>query len=320
MFIVIKQFKYTTPIWVLMQDANNVWSFDKPPTPTPAEASPWSLQNQPNSLDVEIKRYILSTKPQLVILTPCYNSSMYAGYTESLLKTMFLCKDMNIPTTVHFCRNDSLVSRARNNLIAKAMSITEATHFLFIDADITWDPHDIIKLLLADKPIVGGIYPIKHYQFDKVATNPNMINELMERKKKSQLDGFLSNEDYIQMNMVRYNINYASNMLSIQNNLTKVKHLATGFMMIKRSVIETMSRAFPQTKYVDDVCFLSGKENDYAFALFDCGVEEGHYFSEDWMFCHRWSKMGGSIFADVTINLDHTGIETYRGSFISSIM
>jgi hypothetical protein len=91
-------------------------------------------------------------------------------------------------------------------------------------------------------------------------------------------------------------------------------------MMIKRSVIETMARAFPQTKYVDDVGFLSGKENDHAFALFDCEVEEGHYFSEDWLFCHRWTKMGGSIFADVSINLDHTGIETYKGSFISSIM
>ena len=109
-------------------------------------------------------------------------------------------------------------------------------------------------------------------------------------------------------------------MLEIENNLVKIKHLATGFMLIKRTVIEVMSKAFPQTKYVDDVNFLSGKENDFAYALFDCGVEDGHYFSEDWMFCHRWQKMGGFVYADVTINLDHTGIETYKGSFISSIM
>jgi len=314
-----------------MQDANNIWSFEKPQSPS-ANVMP-SANPDPSSdfqhtssviqysdMEAEVRRYIQTAKPALVILTPCYNSSMYAGYTESLLKTMFLCKDLNIPATIHFCRNDSLVSRARNNLIAKAMSIPNSTHFLFIDADITWDPYDIIKLLMADKPIVGGIYPIKNYQWEKIVENPNMIRDLMERKKKSQLDKLLTNDEYLKMNMVRYNINHSSNMLAIQNNLTKVKHLATGFMMIKRSVIETMARAFPQTKYVDDVCFLSGKENDYAYALFDCGVEEGHYFSEDWLFCHRWSKMGGSIFADVSINLDHTGIETYRGSFISSIM
>lgn len=264
--------------------------------------------------------YISKTKPHLIILTPCYNSSMYVTYTESLLQTMFMCKDLGINATVHFCRNDSLVSRARNNLIAKAMSIPTATHFLFIDADITWTPFDILKLLVADKHIVGGIYPIKNYEFDKLAANPNAVNDIFARKNKSQLKDAFSNKEYLQTNMVRYNINYVSNMLEIENNLTKVKHLATGFMLIKRSVIEVMSKAFPQTKYVDDVNFLSGKENDFAYALFDCGVEDNHYLSEDWMFCRRWQKMGGSVYADITINLDHTGVETYKGSFISSLM
>ena len=264
--------------------------------------------------------YISKTKPHLIILTPCYNSSMYVTYTESLLQTMFMCKDLGINATVHFCRNDSLVSRARNNLIAKAMSIPTATHFLFIDADITWSPFDILKLLVADKHIVGGIYPIKNYEFDKLAANPNAVNDIFARKNKSQLKDAFSNKEYLQTNMVRYNINYVSNMLEIENNLTKVKHLATGFMLIKRSVIEVMSKAFPQTKYVDDVNFLSGKENDFAYALFDCGVEDNHYLSEDWMFCRRWQKMGGSVYADITINLDHTGVETYKGSFISSLM
>jgi len=273
-----------------------------------------------NGVPAFITEYIAKAKPHIILLTPCYNSSMYVTYTESLLQTMFMCKDLGIQATVHFCRNDSLVSRARNNLIAKAMSIPTATHFLFIDADITWSPFDILKLLVADKPIVGGIYPIKNYEWDKLVNNPNAINDIFERKKKSQLKDVFSNKEYFQTNMVRYNINYSSNMLEIENNLTKVKHLATGFMLIKRSVIELMSKAFPQTKYVDDVNFLSGKENDFAFALFDCGVEEGHYFSEDWMFCHRWMKMGGTVYADITINLDHTGIETYKGAFISSLM
>jgi hypothetical protein len=111
-----------------------------------------------------------------------------------------------------------------------------------------------------------------------------------------------------------------NNTLSIEKNLAKVKHLATGFMMIKRNVIEKMSMAFPSTKYVDDVNFLKPNENEFAYALFDCGVEEGHYFSEDWLFCHRWSKMGGTIWIDVSISLTHTGIEDYRGCYIASMM
>jgi hypothetical protein len=233
---------------------------------------------------------------------------------------MNMCKELGIDASIQFCRNDSLVSRARNNLIAKAMTNKDATHFMFIDADITWNAFDILKLLVADKPIVGGIYPIKHYNWDRFAANPNTVGDIFARKEKSQFKNTVSNEDYLQTNMVRYNINYVSNVLEVEKNLTKVKHLATGFMLLKRNVIDVMSKAFPQTKYVDDVSFLSGSENDYAFALFDCGVEDGHYLSEDWMFCHRWAKMGGSVYADITINLDHTGIETYKGAYITSIM
>ena len=119
---------------------------------------------------------------------------------------------------------------------------------------------------------------------------------------------------------MRYNINYLETVLKIEKNLARVRHLATGFMMFKREVIEKMSKAFPSTKYVDDVSFLQPHENEFAYALFDCGVEDGHYFSEDWLFCHRWTKMGGSIWIDVTINLTHTGIEDYNGSYLASIL
>jgi hypothetical protein len=108
--------------------------------------------------------------------------------------------------------------------------------------------------------------------------------------------------------------------IQIENNLTKVKHLATGFMMMQRSMLDKMMLAFPFTKYTDDCGFLRNHENKYAYALFDCGVEDGHYLSEDWLFCNRWCKIGGEIMLDVSVNLTHTGQENFNGSFISSII
>jgi hypothetical protein len=233
---------------------------------------------------------------------------------------------LNIPLKIEFCKNDSLVSRARNNLIARAMTDKDATHFLFIDNDISWDPADILKLLIADKDLVGGIYPLKNYDWEKLVKDPqnpynsNVVQSWIQKKNDSQLKSMISDAGMVQFNLLRYNINYLSSTLEIQNNLTKVRHLATGFMMIRRKVIDTMMKAFPSTKYVDDVNFLKPEENDMAYALFDCGVEEGHYFSEDWLFCHRWSKMGGEIYVDVSINLTHTGIEDYRGCYVSTII
>jgi hypothetical protein len=142
----------------------------------------------------------------------------------------------------------------------------------------------------------------------------------LKKKNDSQLANLLSDSAMIQHNLLKYNINYVNQYLEINNNLAKVKHLATGFMMIRRSLLAHMMKAFPSTKYRDDVNFLKPEENAMAYALFDCGVEEGHYYSEDWLFCHRWTKMGGDVFVDVSINLTHTGIEDYRGCYISTII
>jgi len=242
------------------------------------------------------------------------------------LKTVDLFKKLNFPLVIEFCKNDSLVSRARNNLVAKALTDKQTTHVLFIDNDITWNPFDILKLIIADKPIVGGAYPLKNYNWDKFLNkngdfDPSAMKSCIDKKNEHPILGnIIDDKNMIQYNLLRYNINYLSDSLEIYGNLAKVRHLATGFMMIQRGVFEKMMKAFPSTKYVDDVNFLRGDENNYAYALFDCGVEDGHYFSEDWLFCKRWSKMGGDVWLDVSINLMHTGIEDYKGCYVSSII
>jgi len=278
------------------------------------------------SIEAQITNFVKKNNPKLFILTPCYASQCFVNYVGSLIRTIDAFRQVNFPLQVEFCRNDSLVSRARNNLIARAMSDPAMTHVIFIDSDITWDPIDIFKLIIADKPLVGGVYPLKSYNWSRLIKNPmnpyetDLVGSMIKKKNGSQLKDMITDELMIQHNLLRYNINYKSNTLQIQNNLAEVKHVATGFMLIKRDLLKKMQKAFPSTKYVDDVNFLREHENVNAYALFDCGVEEGHYFSEDWLFCHRWTKMGGDIYIDVSINLTHTGIEDYQGCYISTIM
>jgi hypothetical protein len=276
-----------------------------------------------DKMDKIITDYVAKHNPHVCILTPCYGSLCYVNFVHCLIQTISLFQKLNIGLSVEFCKNDSLVSRARNNLIAKAMANPAVTHMMFIDNDITWDPLDIVKLIISDKSLVGGVYPLKKYNWNTIlptSDNPNPIKQIIDKKNKSQLKSMVSDESAIQHKLLKYNINFLDNVLNIDNNLTKVRHIATGFMMIKRSTIEKMMKAFPSTKYTDDVGFLHGDENKYAYALFDCGVEEDHYFSEDWLFCHRWTKMGGNVYLDVSINLKHTGIEDFNGSFIASVI
>jgi hypothetical protein len=309
----------------VMEDESSLFSSnDNATQASPIMTSP--VVTEEPSFEQKIRDFIINKNPCVYILTPCYGGMCHVDYLHCLLATMERFRTFGIDLKVEFCKNDSLVSRARNNLVAKAMNNPRTTHIMFIDSDISWDPNNIINLLLSDKQLVGGIYPLKYYDWKdliKDKNNPynsNVIQSWITRKNQSQFRDAISDEALVQHKLLRYNVNYINNTLNIEKNLAEVRHLATGFMMFKRDVIEKMSRAFPSTKYVDDVQFLSGTENDFAFALFDCGVVDDHYMSEDWMFCERWRQMGGKIFIDVSIPLSHSGTETFRGCYLSSLI
>lgn len=274
-------------------------------------------------LCIKILEYVQNHSPKLYILTPCFGGVCYVNYVQSMIATLELFHQFGFPIQFEFCKSDSLITRARNNLIAKAMADMEMTHVLFIDNDLMWNPMNILKMVLAEKGVLGGIYPLKKYHWSHLLgedPSRNKIEEWLDKRDQSVLKSYVPDDVMIQSRLLSFNVNHLGNHLEIDDNLAKVRHIPTGFMLLQRSTIEKMHESFAETKYTDDVGFLSQDENIFAYALFECGVREGHYFSEDWMFCERWIQLGGDIWADVSISLTHTGIEDYRGSYLASLL
>ena len=241
-----------------------------------------------------IQSYIDNHDPPiyLAILTPCYGGNVNVNFVESLLQTKELFTSMNLKHTILFCHNDSLVTRARNSLVASALSITDphpVTHILFIDADLRWKPVDIIKLLMANKPLVGGLYPLKAYRWDRffqktttkeekdgdedenkssqrhISSNPNpnptsssshyssFVDQVIRERHQYVSPTEYNDKTLMRCRLVDYNANFLGTNADIENNLMKIKLLPTGFMMIERQVFTRMMEAFPETKYNDDL-------------------------------------------------------------------
>ena len=171
--------------------------------------------------------------------------------------------------------NESLVTRARNNLMAKMMTNPAATHFMFIDADIRFRAEDILAMLVTEKDVIGGLYPKKSLP-------------------------------------ISYVINVAPGT-KIENGIFKVDTMGTGFMMFRRHVYEKLIKAHPECKYVDDVGL--GKQFEpNMYSIFDTIIDEkGHYLSEDWTFCRRWAAIGGETYAHAGVLLNHSGFYEFAG-------
>jgi hypothetical protein len=124
--------------------------YNQPNKLTPNNISSMEM-NKSTTFEEQIKNYFDKNKVKLYILTPCFGSMCYVNYVHCLMSTIELFRKLDIQLKIEFCKNDSLVSRARNNLIARAMTDKDATHFMFIDNDITWNPVDILKCMVSNQ-------------------------------------------------------------------------------------------------------------------------------------------------------------------------
>ena len=215
------------------------------------------------------------TKVHLHIGIPCYGGMVSEPTMTSFLRFILLAQQAGLQWSLDTMVNESLVTRARNNLMAKMMTNTAATHFMFIDADIRFQPESILQMIACDKDVIGGLYP-------KKALPVNYVINLKPETK-------------------------------IQGDIFTVDTTGTGFLLFKRSVYEKMIAQFPECKYVDDVGL--GKQYEpMMYSIFDCKIDaRGHYLSEDWLFCRRWQDMGGEIWVHSKVLLNHIGHYEFQG-------
>ncbi|MCX7592752.1 MAG: hypothetical protein N2235_03110 [Fischerella sp.] len=215
------------------------------------------------------------SKVHLHIGIPAYGGLITEPCFTSFLRFVLLAQKVGLTWSLDTMVNESLITRARNNLMAKMMYNKAATHFMFIDADIRFQAESIFQMLAYDRDIIGGLYPKKAYP----------ISYAINLKRETKVLG----------------------------EIFTVDTLATGFLIFKRKVYEDLIAAHPETKYVDDVGL--GKQYEpYMYSIFDCYIDKaGHYLSEDWAFCRRAQELGYDMWAHSKVLLNHIGHHEFHG-------
>jgi glycosyltransferase involved in cell wall biosynthesis len=91
---------------------------------------------------------------KILIATPSYDGKVEVHYTNALLHTVLLGYQNQIEFMPLFMAYDSLVQRARNDLIATAVE-HKFDGILWIDADMQWDPQWAVDLVNSGKDAIG---------------------------------------------------------------------------------------------------------------------------------------------------------------------
>ena len=204
---------------------------------------------------------------------------------------------MGIAYSISTLFNESLVTRARNTCVAFMMGNPAATHLMFVDADIEWQASSVLKLASLDKDVIGGTYPKKTINWQKV--------QLQAMKDAAKAQG-----QFIHTAGADFVINAKPGQ---KGEVIEVEDIGTGFLMIKREVIQKMFNAYSHLKYKNTIG-LDPKYDDLCYALFDTMLVNDHYLSEDYGFCYLWKQLGGNIYLDKSIILGHYGTYMFKGN------
>ena len=239
----------------------------------------------------------MSGQITLFVSTPCYGGVCLQAYAESMMRLQRTCAANNIQMMLDTTENESLVHRARNLAVARFYQKTQATHFLFIDADIHFDPESVIRLIKSGHEVAVACYPKKCVMWDSVD----------EHLKNGGAGNDLSR---VAASLV---MNFKSQNTQIVNGFAEVLDGPTGFMLIKRDVFTKMHEKYPELECVNDH---QNRDLERYVAVYDCMIdpESRRYLSEDYAFCRRWQQMGGKIYADVMTVLGHVGNIRFIGN------
>ena len=248
----------------------------------------------------------------LMIMMPCYGGHMVAETASRLIDLNTLCSYFGIKLQCKFIMNESIIQRARNYL-AHFFETSEFTHGMFIDADVVFDPRDVLHLLhLCDDShsIIGGLYPKKHILWPRIDKAAKTEGFLDTPQKLADFGG-----DFVFNPVHRGEIEIFKP--------TEVLELGTGFMMLNKTALKTYKEAFPQYEYRPDHNHskdFNGTKNITAYFHVDfdrpetTGGETNRLLSEDYFFCQMSRKAGTKIWICPWMQLSHVGTYVYRGS------
>lgn len=232
--------------------------------------------------------------PTVFIATPMYGGMAAGIYTASMVQLPAAFLRNRVDSVYAFTSTESLVPNARNVLTHQFLE-SQATHLMWIDADIGFNALDIVSMLVADKDIVCGIYPKKEVDWAQVA---RAVKAGVPAEELSNHAGLFA---------IKLLADSAGHVEADSDGLLEIAAGGTGFMLIKRHVFDVLSEDVAE--YAPDRHLI---KEFYATTI---DPDSGRLITEDYHFCRLARSHGFKIYAAPWVRLFHAGTYVFERRF-----
>ncbi len=232
----------------------------------------------------------------LVIGTPMYGGMCTSEYTQSLLNLSESANKSDVKLTTIFLGNESLIQRGRNTIAHHFMNLPDATHLLFIDADMKFRTQDVVRMIQADKSFIVGPVALKGYNWEEI--------------RQAAING----EKDINRTGGIFNINKLPGIDMVdENEPFEIEHGGNAFMMLRRDVFETLKPHTPI--YTNGGRSLPDDIEIYDYFRVEINKDTNHLLSEDYFLCHSYRQLGGKVWCAPWVETGHFGSHLFNGKY-----
>lgn len=237
---------------------------------------------------------------KILIPVICYNHVCNTEYMLSLMQLTWVLREQNVQFTLLPINFESLIPRARNAATAYFLSDPEATHLLFIDSDIEFAPDTVVKLLNADRNVICAGYAQKHLGMDNIKTVLASGEEDLEMCTRTSVHLKLPVK---------------------QEDIIEAFYATTGFLLIKKNVMERLVEKYPERAYRNDIDGYAGAKPNTFYDFFRLAIhpETKRFESEDYGFSSLLHELGEPIWVYTDISLRHMGWFGYPANLSKQI-
>ena len=154
-----------------------------------------------------------------------------------------------------------------------------------------------------DRPITVGAYPKKAINWESIVGAARNNQEETAQTIQGHSSNYVVNFDFLKDEDGK-----PTPQIQIRDNLIKLKDAGTGFMCIKKEVIQQMFDNHPELKYANDIN-VDQKFEKHMYALFDTMIDPRVDVTCPKITHSRrlWQQMGGEVYLDPEQHLTHVG-------------